>query len=176
MIELRRLLDLSAPPATVWETLWDVPALAHCIPGCGDVTAIEERKRYRATVRDRVGPFTITIPLDVTVTASDHTPRTRADGVHRVEARNDAAPASTLTVRAAGRDSALGSPVTVALTVTLEPSDGGTALAIDGRAEVGGKLATLGQGVVQRKTRDILDRFATNLTALLQSRTGAAAV
>ena len=156
MIELRRRLDLSAPPATVWETLWDVPALARCIPGCGDVTATEERKRYRATVRDRVGPFTIAIPLDVTVTAS--------------------APASTLTVRASGRDSALGSPVTVALTVTLEPSDGGTALAIDGRAEVGGKLATLGQGVIQRKTRDILDRFATNLTALLQGRTGAAAV
>ena len=136
MIEIRRLIGLRAAPETVWEILWDVPALARCIPGCGDVTTVDDGKRYRATIRDRVGPFTITVPLDVGV---------------------DAEPPGALTVHASGRDSALGSPISVTMSVTLRQVDGGTELALGGRAEVGGKLATLGQGVMQRKTRDILD-------------------
>lgn len=146
MTELRRVIDLAVPPGAVWERLWDIEALAGCIPGCGDVEPVEERRRYRATIRERVGPFRIAIPLEVLV---------------------EATPPGRLVVSAAGRDSALGSPVKVALTVTLaEDGSGGTRLDVDGRAQVGGKLATLGQGVIQRKTRDALDQFAANLAAL----------
>jgi carbon monoxide dehydrogenase subunit G len=35
---------------------------------------------------------------------------------------------------------------------------------------VGGKLAALGQAVIHRKTRDILDTFARNLGTMLGSR------
>ena len=56
--------------------------------------------------------------------------------------------------------------MTVGLTVTLaENGAGGTRLAMDGHARIGGKLATLGQGVIQRRTRDVLDQFAANLAA-----------
>jgi hypothetical protein len=155
LIALRRVIDLGAAPAAVWERLGDVRALAGCIPGCEDVTTVEDRRRYRATIRDRVGPFRIAIPLEVTV---EPTPPTR------------------LALAAAGRDSALGSPVTIGLTATIEPgAGGGTRLTLDGQAEVGGKLAALGQGVIDRKTRDILDRVATNLAALF-ARDDAAAV
>jgi uncharacterized protein len=145
VIELRRTIELPTNPPAVWATLWDVPALARCIPGCGDVTAVEERRRYRASVKDRVGPFTITMVLDVVV---------------------EATPPCRLDVRASGRDVALGSPVTMTLVVTLEPGAiGGTRLVLDGTASVGGRLATLGQSVIQRRTKDILDRFAVNLAA-----------
>jgi carbon monoxide dehydrogenase subunit G len=156
MIDLRRVIDLSASPTAVWAALWDVPALARCIPGCADVEVVDEGRRYRATIRDRVGPFTITIPLEVLV---------------------ESAPPGRLEINASGRDSALGSPVTVGLTVTLAAADGGgTQLSLAGRGDVGGKLATLGQGLIQRKTKDILDRFATNLTELVKGRSGAPAV
>jgi len=147
--ELHRVIELTAPPAVVWRRLWDVPALAGCIPGCGEVEAIEERRRYRATIRDRVGPFRIAVPLEILVETS--------------------AP-ERLAISASGRDAALGSPVRVGLTVALAADpDGGTRLAIDGEALVGGKLATLGQGVIQRRTRDVLDQFAANLAALFRS-------
>jgi carbon monoxide dehydrogenase subunit G len=144
--ELRRVIELRAAPAVVWARLWDISALASCIPGCDGVEPVEERKRYRATIRDRVGPFRIAIPLDVTVEAT--TP-------------------NHLSVIATGRDATLGSPVKVGLTVTLEPRpDGGSCLRVNGQADSGGKLAALGQSVIQRKTRDVLDQFATNLEAL----------
>src|SRR5262245_3959696 len=138
MTELRRVIELPAAPAVVWEHLWDISALASCIPGCDGVEPVEERKRYRATIRDRVGPFRIVIPLDVRIegTAPDR-----------------------LSLVASGRDAALGSPVKVGLTVTLEArSGGGSYLRVTGQAEIGGKLAALGQSVVQQKTRDVLDR------------------
>jgi carbon monoxide dehydrogenase subunit G len=144
--ELKRVIELPAPPAIVWERLWDISALARCIPGCDGVEAVEERKRYRATIRDRVGPFRIAIPLDVRV---DDTALDR------------------LSVTATGRDATLGSPVKVGLTVILEGrAEGGSRLRVDGQADIAGKLAALGQGVIQRKTRDVLDQFATNLEAL----------
>jgi carbon monoxide dehydrogenase subunit G len=156
MIELRRVIDLAVAPAAVWERLWDVPALAACIPGCDTVETLEARRRYRATIRDRVGPFRIAIPLEVAV---EPTPPTR------------------LAVTASGRDAVLGSPITLTLVATIAPGDaGGARLALDGRGEVGGKLAALGQGVIERKTRDILDRFAANLTALFARGGDAAAV
>ena len=154
LTELRRTIELSAAPGAVWERLWDIRALAGCIPGCGDVEAIEERRRYRATIRDRVGPFRIAIPLEILVEAS---------------------PPERLVVTASGRDSTLGSPVKVGLTVTLAgDAAGGTHLGLDGQAQIGGKLATLGQGVIQRRTKDVLDTFAVNLAALFRSAGNAA--
>jgi carbon monoxide dehydrogenase subunit G len=146
LTELRRVIELAAAPAAVWERLWDVAALARCIPGCDEVQAIEERRRYRATIRDRVGPFRIAIPLEILV---------------------ESTPPERLVVSASGRDGTLGSPVKVALAVTLAAGPaGGTSLALDGQAQIGGKLAALGEGVIQRRTLDVLDRFAANLAAL----------
>jgi hypothetical protein len=154
--ELRRVIDLPAAPGAVWERLWDIRALAGCIPGCGDVEAIEERRRYRATIRDKVGPIRIAIPLEILVEAS---------------------PPERLVISASGRDGTLGSPVKVALTVTLAgDAAGGTHLALDGQAQIGGKLATLGQGVIQRRTKDVLDQFGANLAALFRSPGDAASV
>ena len=156
MTELRRVIDLAAPPEAVWDRLWDIRALAGCIPGCGDVEAIDERRRYRATLRDKVGPFRIAIPLEILIEAS---------------------PPERLVVSASGRDSTLGSPVKVGLTVTLAgAANGGTRLGLDGQAQIGGKLATLGQGVIQRRTKDVLDQFAANLAALFRSPGDAASV
>lgn len=156
MIELQRTIDLGVSPEAAWQTLWDIRALAGCLPGCEDVQEIEPRRRYRATVRDRLGPFRVTIPLEVVVGAV-------------VEG-------TSLAVTASGRDSALGSPVKVELAVALERAEGGARLSLRGAAEVGGKLAALGQAVTQRKTRDTLDRFATNLQRLFERPADAAAV
>jgi len=156
LIELRRVIDLGVAPDAVWERLWDVPALAACIPGCDAVEAVEAQRRYRATIRDKVGPFRISIPLEVAV---------------------EATPPARLVVSATGRDSVLGSPVRLRLVATIAAgAAGGARLSLEGHGEVGGKLAALGQGVIDRKTRDILDRFASNLAALFSTGSDAAAV
>lgn len=160
MIDLARTIDLPVAPAEAWTALGDVPAVARCLPGCQDVQEIppsgiprrdEPPRRYRATVKDKVGPFSVAITLDVTVDPS--------------EAEH------LLRVSATGRDSILGSPVRMSMTARVTPGvAGGSHLVLDGRAEVGGKLAALGQAVIHRKTRDVLDTFARNLGTMLGSR------
>jgi carbon monoxide dehydrogenase subunit G len=138
VIEIARTIDLPLMPDAAWAALWDVPRVARCLPGCQEVTEVEPRRRYRASVKDRVGPFTVTIPLDVTVEPSD---AERRLGVH-----------------ATGRDAILGSPVRMSLTARLTHGEGG------------GSRLTLGQAVIHRRTRDILDAFARQLSELLGSR------
>lgn len=151
MIDLARTIDLPLAPDAAWAALWDVPEVARCLPGCQAVEEVEPRRRYRATMKDRVGPFSVTIPVDVTVEPSDTE--------HR------------MSVNASGRDSILGSPVKMMLTASLTPgTNGGSRLTLDGHAEVGGKLAALGQAVIHRKTRDVLDVFARQLGEMLKSR------
>ena len=150
MIDLARTIDLPVPPAEAWTALWDVPAVARCLPGFHEVQELEPQRRYRATVKDKVGPFSVAVTLDVTVEASE--------AEHR------------LRVSAAGRDSVLGSPVRLSMTAALRPAAGGCQLVLDGHAEVGGKLAALGQAVIHRKTRDVLDTFARNLGVMLGRR------
>jgi carbon monoxide dehydrogenase subunit G len=156
VIALSRVIDLPASREQTWAALWDVPALAGCLPGCQDVSEVEPRRRYRATIRDRVGPFRVSILLDIAVESV-------------VEGER-------LTLAASGRDSTLGSPVKVRLSVALADADGGVRLTLDGEGEFGGKLAALGQAVATRKTRETLDRFAENLTRLLGGGAAAAAV
>jgi uncharacterized protein len=151
VIDLARTIDLPVPPAQAWTALWDVPAVARCLPGMHDVQEIEPQHRYRATVKDKVGPFSVAITVDVTVNPSEEE--------------------HLLRVSATGRDSILGSPVRMSMTACLTPSAaGGSHLVLDGHAEVGGKLAALGQAVIYRKTRDVLDTFARNLGTMLSRR------
>ena len=152
MIALAQRIELPLPPDAAWAALWDVPEVARCVPGCQGVEEVEPRRRYRATVKDRVGPFSVTIPLDVTVEPSEGQ--------------------RALRITATGRDSVLGSPVRMSLVARLTAgASGGSCLALDGQAEIGGKLAALGQAVMHRKTRDTLDLFARQLGDMLRNRT-----
>lgn len=152
MIDLARVIELPLAPPEAWNALRDVPKMARCVPGCGDVQEVEAGRRYRATVQQRMGPFNVELPLEVVVDSLE-------DGVR-------------LAVKATGRDKVLSSPVKVSMIIALAPGGPGTMLTLQGKAEVGGKLAGLGQGVIQRKTRDILDEFATNLERALKGHGG----
>jgi len=155
VIDVARVIELPVAPPEAWRILWDVAKLARCVPGCDDVQDVEPPHLYRATVRQRVGPFHVELPLDVVVDSLE-------DGAR-------------LAVKATGRDTVLSSPVKVSMVVALAAGGPGTVLTLQGKADVGGKLAGLGQGVIQRKTRDVLDEFAANLEQLLKARDGGGA-
>src|SRR5262249_52377981 len=148
MIDLARVIELPVAVPEVWSALWDVQQMAGCIPGCEDVDAVEPRRRYRAKVRDRVGPYQVEIPIDVTV--------------DELEA------GARLAIKASGGDTVLGSHVKVSMIVALAPNNTGTSLTLHGKAEVGGKLAALGRSVVQRKTHDVLSEFTANFDRLFK--------
>ena len=156
MIDFARVIELPVAVPEVWSALWDVQQMAGCIPGCHDAEAVEPRQRYRATVRDRVGPYRVEIPIEATVDELDAGTR--------------------LAIKASGRDTVLASHVKVSMIIALAPNGAGTSLTLHGKAEVGGKLAALGRSVVQRKTHDVLSEFAANVDRLFTRRSNSATV
>src|SRR5579872_2400947 len=116
-------------PDRVWETLWDIDAVAHCIPGCESVTEIEAKKSYRALVKKKVGPFALGMELDVKV----------------VEIRSP----DLLRVEVQGNDRRLRSRVTQAITITLAPDDErSTRIDISGEFTLEGLLGSLNKHLV----------------------------
>ena len=156
MIDLSRVVELPVGAPEAWDALWDPQRMARCIPGCEDVEAVEPRQRYRATLRDRVGPYQVEIPIDVAVDTLESGTR--------------------VALKASGRDRVLASHVKVSMIVTLAPAGAGVTLTLQGKAEVGGKLAALGRSVVQRKVHDVLNQFAANVERMFERRNDTATV
>src|SRR5262245_20967936 len=140
--------NVQAPSQSVWDFLWDVPRLKACVPGCEAVEAIEPGTRYQAVVRDKVGPFTLRVPLAVEVLEATAPTRLRA--------------------RAQGRDTAVQSLVKVDLTLVLvETSAQTTTLQVGADVTVLGKLGTLGHSVIVRRGEAIVAQFASGIQAAL---------
>jgi uncharacterized protein len=137
----------------VWDLLWDVSRVASCVPGCQSTEIVDPFARYRATVQEKVGPFRLTVPLDIDIVE------------HNAPQR--------LFARASGRDRLLHSHVKVELVLTLlEVDPQHTALQVETDVAVLGKLGTLGHSVIIRKGEDIVDQFATSLQTELQKGRG----
>ncbi len=149
-------MDLSArttiqqDPETVWRGLWDIEEVARCIQGCGDVEVLEPNERYAVVVKERVGPFSVNFKMELEV-------------VEREENRH-------LAVEGRGMDSVLGTRVRWRADVNLE-SEGEAATAMDIllHAEIRGKIASLGEGMVKRKARESLEKFTASFAQMLEA-------
>ncbi len=139
---------LSATPARTWETLVDFRRIAGCVPGCEDVEEIEPLARYRAMMRQRVGPFRLDVPLEIDV--------------------HDVRPGNAIRARARGRDRLTQTAVTATLSVTLTPDGAGTRLDVVTDLQVTGKVAALGHAVIKRRSEENFAEFARRLRALLE--------
>jgi len=140
-------VTVQVPRQSVWDFLWDVPRLTACVPGCEEVQEIVPHTRYQAVVRDKVGPFTLRVPLAVEVLEATAPVRLRA--------------------RAQGRDAAVQSLVKVELTLVLVETSAQTTLQVGADVTVLGKLGTLGHGVIVRRGEAIVTQFASALQAAL---------
>jgi uncharacterized protein len=125
----------------VWELLWDVPRIAKCIPGCLQTRTVIPGKKYKAVVEQRVGQFKARFNLDITI-ASVEEPR-------------------RLVASARGQDVITKSFTSADLTVELEPQ-GVDAVSLNVAVDMKllGKLATLGQTMVERKSEEVVREFA----------------
>jgi carbon monoxide dehydrogenase subunit G len=147
-MRFEKQVTIHAPRAVVWDFLWDIARLAPCVPGCQAAETLEPYVHYRATVQEKVGPFRVTVPLDIDILAQQGPER--------------------LLARARGRDSVVQSHVKVDLALALlEVDPQRTALQVQADVVVLGKLGTLGHSVIVRKGEEIVDQFALALQAEL---------
>jgi hypothetical protein len=143
-------------PATaeaVWAAINDPEVLKVCIPGC---ETLEKRDpaHFAASVRLKIGPMSATFTGDVALTDLD--------------------PPRRCVLKGEGQGGVAGFAKGEA-EVLLDPEGDGTALAYTAKATVGGKLAQVGQRLIDGVVRQIADeffaRFAAQLTTITTSET-----
>lgn len=133
--------DIKADPATVWAAILNPEVLKECVPGCESMTGTPETG-FEAVVVQKVGPV-----------------KARFTGVVQL---SDIVEGKSLRISGEGK----GGPAGFAkggANVTLEPIEGGTRLAYEVEASVGGKLAQLGSrlidGFAKKMADDFFERF-----------------
>jgi uncharacterized protein len=136
---------IDAAPQRVWDGLNDPAILKACIPGCEQMDKTSPTD-FVATARLKIGPLSATFKGKVTLSDLDPPKRCKiiGEGQGGVAgfARGDAE-------------------------VVLTPEGTGTILTYTAKASVGGKLAQIGQRLIDGAARQIADdffkRFATAL-------------
>lgn len=134
---------LPADRRTVWAKLNDADTLKAAIPGC---EALEKTAddAFEATVRAKVGPVNARFKGKVKLTDID--------------------PPNSYTISGQG-DGGVAGFAKGGAKVRLEDAPGGTKLAYDVDANVGGKLAQLGARLIDGVAKKMADDFFANLAA-----------
>ena len=139
-MDVAETYTFQAPAARVWRVLLDPENLASCIPGCERLEPLGD-DRYRASLN--VGVGAIRGKYEATITISDQVP-----------------PWSyKLTVEGNGSPGFLRGEAQV----SLEEQDGGTVITVQGKGQVGGTVARVGQRLLGSVNKMMMDRFFTCL-------------
>jgi carbon monoxide dehydrogenase subunit G len=147
-MEFNMSMVVPAAPAELWNTLIDVARISACIPGCENVEEIERLATYKATVKQKIGPFKVEVPADIVVESMTEPSHVRT--------------------RATGRDKFTGTRLAVVLDVTVTPAEGSAStFAVDAKVDVQGRLATMGFGVIKRRVDQNFEEFEERLKKML---------
>lgn len=147
-MHVTRDLDVAVPPEKLWATLWDVSRMVTCLPGCAEAREVEPHRRYAAKMTQRMGPITLSVPLDVTI--------------------SNVVPPSSLALEAKGRDAILGAHVAMTVTLGVTERAGGSRLHVEADGKILGKLGALGHGMIQRKGEELIDEFGARLRRVVE--------
>jgi carbon monoxide dehydrogenase subunit G len=130
-------VQLAAPQQTVWEKLNDPATLKACIPGCEELDKTSDTE-FQAVATVKIGPVKARFKGRVTLSDID--------------------PPNGYTISGQGDGGVAGFAKGGAV-VKLTPKDGGTLLAYNVDAQIGGKLAQLGQRLVNGAAKKVADDF-----------------
>jgi carbon monoxide dehydrogenase subunit G len=138
---------IPASPDSVWAALNDAEILKFCIPGCQELEKTSPTE-FNVLTKLKIGPVQATFRGKVELTDLDPPHRCRLVG----EGQGGVAGFAK-----GGAD------------VVLTPEDGGTVLTYSAKATVGGKLAQIGQRLIDGAAKQIADDFFGRFTAALTS-------
>jgi carbon monoxide dehydrogenase subunit G len=130
-------VQLPAAQETVWAKLNDPEVLKICIPGCESLEKLSENE-FQAVATNKIGPV-----------------KARFKGKVRL---TDLQPPTSYRISGEG-DGGVAGFAKGGATVALQPKDGGTLLTYNVEAQIGGKLAQLGQRLINGAAKKLADQF-----------------
>jgi carbon monoxide dehydrogenase subunit G len=133
-------VQLPAARDTVWAKLNDADVLKACIPGCEELEKLSDTE-FKAVAVSKIGPVKARFKGNVHLTDLD------PPNGYRISGEGDGGVAGFAKGGA---------------TVSLADKDGGTLLTYNVEAQIGGKLAQLGQRLVNGAAKKVADDFFAN--------------
>jgi carbon monoxide dehydrogenase subunit G len=130
-------VQLGAPRETVWAKLNDPAVLKACIPGCQELNMLSDHE-FEAVAKNKIGPVSATFKGKVTLSDLD------PPNGYKISGQGDGGVAGFAKGGAS---------------VALSDKDGGTLLTYTVDAQIGGKLAQLGQRLVNGAAKKLADEF-----------------
>jgi carbon monoxide dehydrogenase subunit G len=138
-------IQLAAPREAVWAKLNDPAVLKACIPGCEELEKTDDQG-FRAVAKMKVGPVSARFKGKVTLSDLD--------------------PPNGYKISGEGEGGVAGFAKGGA-TVELAEQGGCTLLSYHVDAQIGGKLAQLGQRLINGTAKKIADEFFANFAKAL---------
>lgn len=142
----------AAPRDEVWEAMLDPEVLAKALPGCEALDQVGDNE-YEATLNVRVGP--VQGRFSGTVSLADLNPPIS----YHMKVSGQGAPGF---VNGEGD-------------VTLEEQDGATIMHYTGDAQIGGRIASVGQRLLDSSVRSLTRQGLESIDTLIKARQGATA-
>ena len=135
--------QLAVPRETVWAKLNDTEILKACIPGCEQFDKLSDTE-FQAVSTTKIGPVKAKFKGKVTISDLD------PPNGYKISGQGDGGVAGFAKGGA---------------TVKLEPKEGGTLLSYSVEAQIGGKLAQLGQRLINGAAKKMTDEFFKKFAA-----------
>ena len=136
-MEFRGRYQIAAPPQAVWDGLFDPELLRQCLPGCETLEKTGPAD-FAASLRLKIGPMKALF--------------------HGKLSLRDADPPYRCILAGEGQGGVAGFAKGEAA-LQLAPQGDGTELTYTAEAHVGGKLAQIGQRLIDGAARQIADQF-----------------
>jgi carbon monoxide dehydrogenase subunit G len=149
-IELDNSFTVPVPPEQAWQVLLDVERIAPCMPGAS-VTSVEGDE-ITGVVKVKLGPLSLSYKGTAKFTEKD--------------------PAShTIAIEASGKETRGAGTASATVHAGLKPGDaaGQTLVSIHTSLNVTGRPAQFGRSLLPEVSGKLIDQFAANLAALIDS-------
>ena len=144
-------VQLAAPREAVWAKLNDPEVLKACIPGCEELEKTDDGG-FRATAKMKVGPVSARFKGKVTLSDLD--------------------PPNGYKISGEGEGGVAGFAKGGAKVALTDTDGSGTKLAYDVEAQIGGKLAQLGQRLINGAAKKMADEFFQKFAASVGGNPG----
>jgi len=149
-VQIDKVFAMPASADLCWQFLQDIAAVAACMPGA-KITERLDDTHYKGTVTVKVGPATLSFRGDIEVRELDAATR-------------------TLRLLGKGSDTTGTSGASIDLTARVEAGEGDASnLLGKSEATVSGKAAAFGGRMINSVADQVLQQFAANFAAQVES-------
>jgi carbon monoxide dehydrogenase subunit G len=148
LLAVAKSAGLAASPDVVWQTIRDPERVAACLPNLRDFRPADANGRYATTLVERLGPFSVQVPLSI-------------------EVDEDAA-GRQMVARVSGEDRGGAARVRGSVRAGVRADGTGSVLEVAGDVEVLGRLASLGAVPMRRRADQVFEQFIVAIAAAVE--------